>query len=246
MARLGYRPPEQEEPESEQEQQEEQEPARVPRPEAEDLSVEEEFARGADLEAELRAKDPLWHSPEALELLDDCLEHLRPALERDEIDYQFLALDSSIPFATSCSNGRVYFSRALLTGLAEEQVLFFAATELAHTERRHVATRQGRLSSLRGSVATAPGSQARQRLEYSAMLAVRHFEDFEADFQASQWLGHGFAQQSLTALDFLLRLHGPQSVREPTQASLETRIQRVSQQMPPPDPINYLYTLMEY
>ncbi len=128
-----------------------------------DLDPDEEQAEGERQEDELLARHQIWDCPTTRARLAELLESMLPLRRRLEIPYEFHVLDSSTPFASSCCHGAVYFSRGLLEALEREQVRFFAAHEMAHTELRHYASRQRRLQELRRGFPAAPGSAARQR-----------------------------------------------------------------------------------
>ncbi|CAN0382493.1 unnamed protein product, partial [Phaeothamnion confervicola] len=117
----------------------------------------------------------------------------------------------------------------LLENLTPEQVLFFAAHEIAHTELRHYATRARRLSELRFYFTAPPASSARLRIEKAAVLTVRHQEEFEADYQAARWLeDFDIAHSSLSCLQNLCRRLSPDSLNVPTHPAYEARLDRVA------------------
>lgn len=211
---------------------------------AEELDPEEEQEEGERHEAELLEKYPLWHDQEAEELLDMLFEQLLPRMARPGVDYDFLALDTDTPFASSCPNGAVYFSRGLLQELSEGELLFFAAHELAHTELRHYATRQRRLADLRQSIPAPVGSPTRQRLDQAAVLSVRHQEEFEADHQAGLWVDRSLAVQALTTLHELCRRTSPKSLQRPTHPPFERRVALLKSGEPFPPILQYLYSLV--
>jgi predicted Zn-dependent protease len=212
---------------------------------AEDLGEEEEQAEGERQQEELLKKHPLWPCPRTAELLDSILSSLLAHSRRPEVVYEFQALDSGVPFASSCSHGAVYFSRALLEGLSRPSLVFFAAHEMAHTELRHFATRQRRLAELRRSIPAAPGSAARQRMELSAVLAVRHQEELEADHLAARWLDFAGAHEAVRELHEICRRLAPESLNRPTHPPFERRLKRLAEASLPPDPVEYLWALAQ-
>ena len=210
----------------------------------EELSVEEEMGEGQRHEEELMEKYGPWESPWADEILDECLEFLLPLSRRPEVEYAFETVDTPLAFASSCSNGFVVFSRGLLEHLDEEEILFFAAHEMAHTELRHFASRQRRLGKLRRSIPMAPGTPARQRLETAAVLAVRHLEEFEADHMAAEQLSYELAAQALTSLWEIYKEVSPDALNRPTHPSFERRLSQLKRELEPPEPIPYLFELV--
>lgn len=210
----------------------------------EDLTDEEEQEEGERHQEELLSDYPPWDDEEVELYLEDIFHHLEPHMHRTEIPYRLQALDSEIPFASSCPNGMIYFSRCLLEELNQEQVLFFAAHELAHTEMRHYATRKRRLSELRQIIPAPIGSSARQRLEVAAVLCVRHQEEFEADARAALWVGTELADSSLSTLFELCRTCAPASLKKPTHPPFPKRLANLAQAEPFPDPLGYLYSLV--
>jgi len=210
----------------------------------EELDHEEERAEGERHEEELLEKYSLWEDEEALHLLDELFEALRPHMRRLELGYEFLALDAPVPFASSCPNGAIYFTRALLQSLEDDEVLFFAAHELAHTELRHYATRRRRLSDLRLQIPAPIGSPARARMEQAAVLTVRHQEEFEADSQAAEWVGSDPGVRALQRLHSLCRRVSPESLQRPTHPHFERRVQQLARGLPFPHPLEYLYSLI--
>ena len=213
-------------------------------PSEEDLTLEEEASEGQRHQEELLEKHPIWPSPSAYEQLDRALAALRHACLRPDIDYAFEALDTQRPLASSCTNGVVFFSRSLLENLSPNQILYFAAHEIAHTELRHFATRARRLSDLRLFFTAPPGSTARLRMEQAAVLTVQHQEEFEADHQAASWLDFELGQSSLTSLASLCRRLSPDSLNVPTHPTFSARLDRLAQRLAPPDTLEYIYSLL--
>lgn len=209
-----------------------------------DLDLDEEQAEGRRQEAELLARHPLWIDPATAEQLDCLLRALLPHSRRPEIVYRFMALDCPAPFASSCCHGAVYFSCGLLNALNYDQVLFFAAHEMAHTELRHYASRQRRLQELRRGFPAAPGSAARQRLEGAAVLAVRHQEEFEADHQAARHTGERLGAEAMLRLHESCQRLAPESLRRPTHPPFEQRLERIKARWDPPEPVGYLWSLV--
>lgn len=205
-----------------------------------ELDQEEEQAEGERHEQELLEKYPLWENEQALLLLEEVFDVLQPQMRREELFYEFLALDADVPFASSCPNGAVYFTRALLEFLEDEEVLFFAAHELAHTELRHYATRKRRLSDLRLVIPAPIGSPARQRMEQAAVLTVRHQEEFEADSQAAEWVGSEDGLRALKRLHQLCKEISPESLQRPTHPKFERRVSHLEQGLAFPAPLEYL------
>lgn len=212
---------------------------------ADEMEFEEEQAEGERHEQELLEKHPLWENEEAQLLLESIHEQLEPFLQREEPDYLLLPLDCETPFASSCPNGTIFFTRALLQALSPKEVLFFAAHELAHTELRHYASRSRRLSELRQLIPAAPGSTARQRLDFAAVLCVRHQEEFEADLQACLWVGKELGSKALETLHQLCQKTSPTSLQRPTHPHFEKRVLRIEQNSPFVDPLKYLYSLLD-
>ena len=212
---------------------------------AEELDEEEEHSEGERHESELLEKYALWENEAAEALLDDVFLQLKSHMQRRELQYDMLGLDTDTPFASSCPNGAIYFSRALLEALTPEQVLFFAAHELAHTELRHYATRKRRLAELRQVIPAPPGSSSRQRLELAAVLTVRHQEEFEADFQAGRWVGRQLGASALTRLHELCLELSPKSLQRPTHPPFEKRVSSLKRGEGFPSPLQYLYTLVQ-
>lgn len=213
-------------------------------PSGEELSQEEERAEGDRQEAELVRKYGLWQDEEAALLLDSFFLRLEPGMERADIDYDFACLDTDIPFASSCTNGCVFVSRGLYRRLNREEVLFYCAHELAHTELRHYATRHRRLSEVRLSFSAPPGSPARLRLDQAAVLSVRHQEEFEADALACRWLDPRIAAEALKKLHEICRREFPASLQRPTHPPFERRLKHVREQLPFPPVFEYLYSLL--
>lgn len=205
-----------------------------------EMSVEEETAEGDRQEDELRQKYPEW--PGGRSVLEKCRVRLLPFCSRSDVSYRFAALDTGRPLASSCANGMIFFSRGLLEHLTFDQVCYFGAHELAHTELRHYATRMRRRSDLQQSVPTAAGTALRMRLDQTAVVAVRHQEEFEADHQAAVWLDLDLAQQSLGALAELCRKLSPETLTMPSHPSFPERISRV--RTGPPELLAYCYTLL--
>lgn len=210
----------------------------------EELDQEEEQAEGERHEQELLERYPLWDNEQAALLLEEVFEVLQPHMRREELFYEFLALDADVPFASSCPNGAVYFTRSLLEFLEDEEVLFFAAHELAHTELRHYATRKRRLSDLRQVIPAPIGSPTRQRMEQAAVLTVRHQEEFEADSQAAEWVGSEDGLKALKRLHQLCKEISPESLQRPTHPKFERRVSHLEQGLAFPAPLEYLYSLI--
>lgn len=211
---------------------------------AEELTTDEELAEGDRHDQELLEKYGLWEDEDSQNILWRLFEQLEPRMSRPEVAYDFACLATDIPFASSCPNGSIYFSRGLLHRLREQELLFFAAHELAHTELRHYATRHRRLSDLRLSIPAAPGSPARLRLDQAAVLTVRHQEEFEADFQAAQWLSPDAAGGALKRLHQVCLAEFPASLQRPTHPPFEKRLHHLQQGLPFPAPLDYLYGLV--
>jgi Peptidase family M48 len=211
---------------------------------AEELNDEEEQEEGERHERELLEKYPLWHSDLAELLFDVLFVELSKHMARPELEYAFLALDTEVPFASSCPNGAIYFTRGLLQSLTREAVLFLAAHELAHTELRHYASRKRRLSELRQIIPAPIGSPTRQRLDVAAVLCVRHQEEFEADYQAALWVGSEIGVEALTTLHHLCRAISPESLQRPTHPPFERRVASLREGLPFPSPLKYLYSLV--
>ncbi|MBN9415482.1 MAG: M48 family metalloprotease [Candidatus Eremiobacteraeota bacterium] len=206
----------------------------------EEMSLEEETAEGDRQEDELRQKYPEW--PGGQPLLEKCHQRLTRFCTRSDVRYRFAALDTSRPLASSCANGMVFFSRGLLEHLTFDQVCYFVAHEIAHTELRHYATRMRRRSELQQAVPAAAGTALRMRLDQTAVVAVRHQEEFEADHQAALWLDLELAQQSLNALAALCQKLSPETLTMPSHPSFPERISRVK--TGPPELLAYCYTLL--
>lgn len=218
-------------------------------PEEEELSLEEELEEGERHRDELLERYGLWHDEEQFERLLWAWELMRSRLRREEIEYDFHMLDTELAFASSCSNGCVFFTRGLMLELVhDEWILFFAAHELAHTELRHYATRRSRLSYLRRSMTSAPGSSGRQRLEAAAVLVVRHQEEFEADHTAAAHLKDlgcpEAAGEALCELEALYHEISPEALQRPTHPSFAERVQHLRQGLAPPDPVKRLYSMV--
>lgn len=207
--------------------------------EGEEMSLEEEGAEGDRHEQEIRGLYPEW--PGGTELVARCYQRLQSHCGRRDLQYRFAALDTSRPLASSCPNGMVFFSRGLLEHLSFDQVCYFGAHEIAHTELRHYATRMRRRSDLQQSVPMA-GAALRMRLDQAAVVAVRHQEEFEADHQAALWLGLELARGALGALAELCRKLSPETLTMPSHPSFPERLSRV--QTGPPDLLAYCYTLL--
>ena len=211
---------------------------------ADDLDDQEELAEGERQQEELLERHSLWTCPLSTRRLDEILDMLVRHSQRPEIPYEFLALDTPTPFASSCCHGAVYFSRGLLEALDRVGVTFFAAHEMAHTELRHYASRRRRLEELRRAIAAPPGSAARLRVEAAAVLAVRHQEEFEADHLAARWLGFPTGHAALSELHQICRCVSPKSLNVPTHPPFERRLARLAASQEPPDPVEYLWTLI--
>lgn len=225
----------------------EEEPEEAPRDQfwdspvlGEEMSLEEESAEGDRQEEDLRQKYPEW--PEGGPLLERCRQRLLACCARSDVHYRFAALDTPRPLASSCANGMVFFSRGLLEHLSFDQVCYFGAHEIAHTELRHYATRMRRRSDLQQAVPAAAGTALRMRLDQTAVIAVRHQEEFEADHQAALWLDFELAQSSLSALAELCRKLSPETLTMPSHPSFPERITRVPSG--PPDLLAYCYSLL--
>lgn len=209
----------------------------------EELDPEEEESEGRRQEQELLEKYPLWEDQEARRWLEELWQAVASRGRRAEVAYHFLALDTEVPFAASCPHGAVYFSRGLLENLSPDGQLFFAAHEVAHTELRHFATRRRRLDGLRRSLPGAPGSAVRQRMEYAAVLTVRHQEEFEADQQAARWSSREIGLGALDELHGLCQKLCPESLTRPTHPSFTARTASLSALLAP-DPLEYLWSLL--
>lgn len=209
-----------------------------------ELDLEEEHSEGQRQEDELLEQYPVWDCPEACEELQRLLETVLPLSRRGDIEYQFVALDTDVPFASSCAHGAVYFSRGLMQTLSSDSLLFFAAHEMAHTELRHFATRRRRLDDLRRAMPAAPGSPARQRMELAAVLAVRHQEEFEADQLAARWTNPKTGCRALQELHQTCQRLSPESLNRPTHPPFEKRWKSLETSVTVPDPVEYLWSLM--
>ena len=218
----------------------EDEPEEAPRDQFRDspvlgdeMSREEESAEGDRQEAELRQKHLEW--PGGASLLERCRQRLLDCCARSDVHYRFAALDTPRPLASSCANGMVFFSRGLLKHLSFDQVCYFG-------ELRHYATRMRRRSDLQQAVPAAAGTALRMRLDQTAVIAVRHQEEFEADHQAALWLDFELAQSSLSALAELCRKLSPETLTMPSHPSFPERMTRVPSG--PPDLLAYCYSLL--
>lgn len=200
---------------------------------AADLSDREEAEEGERQEQELRSRYPSWESPDWVERFEALRQSLAPWAQRRDLEYRFEALNTPVPFASSCCHGRIFFSRGLLSGLTLEGVAFFAAHEMAHTECRHFASRQRRLAELRRLSSLAPGSAAFLRMEMAAVIAVRHQEEYEADHLAACWLGRGQGRQALRELHALCQRLSPESLHRATHPEFAARLQALEQGQPP-------------
>lgn len=212
---------------------------------ADDLDEDEEQAEGLRQERELLERHPLWSCSSTASKLAGILAGLLHHSQRPEVAYEFQALDTQTPFASSCCHGAVYFSRGMLEAMSLDEVRFFAAHEMAHTELRHYASRRRRLEELRRSIPAAPGSPARLRLESAAVLAVRHQEEFEADYLAARWLDFATGRAALEQLHDLCLRVSRKSLSRPTHPPFERRLARLSARQSPPEPLGYLWSLME-
>lgn len=211
-----------------------------------DLDENEELLEGQRQESELLGRYHLLSCTVTSVYLEDLLERLLENSRRPDIDYRFLALDTPTPFASSCCHGAVYFSLGLLEALEEPSVLFFAAHEMAHTELRHFASRQRRLEELRRAIPAPFGSSTRQRLELAAVLAVRHQEEFEADALAARWLSEEYGPTALRELHEQCRILSPESLNRPTHPPFEERVRRAAEKLAPPEPLEYLWSLISH
>jgi Zn-dependent protease with chaperone function len=211
---------------------------------AEDLDLDEELGEGARQQQDLLQRYRLWTCAGPVERLQAILEVLAPLSQRPEIRYDFFALDTEKPFASSCCHGAVYFSRGLLQGLSWTGVAFLAAHEMAHTELRHYASRRRRLDELRRAIPAKPGSAARQRMEQAAVLAVRHQEEFEADHLAARWMDFAVGSQAIADLHQLCLRESPGSLNRPTHPAFELRVQRLAGRLEPPNPLDYFWGLV--
>lgn len=211
---------------------------------SDELGEDEEQEEGERHEAELLEKYDLWEDEETELLFDDIFESLEIHMKRPGLEYEFVALDSDVPFASSCPNGAIYFTRSLIEHLDPNEVLYFAAHELAHTELKHYATRQRRLHELRQLISAPAGSGSRQRLTMAAVLCVRHQEEFEADHQACQWLDPSLGARALTHLHELCKEISPKSLNRPTHPPFERRLQAIKEGSSFPEPLTYLYSLI--
>jgi hypothetical protein len=213
-------------------------------PSADDLDEEEELAEGLRQQDELLERYPLWCCPSTADRLGGILDSMVSLSRRPRVPYEFLALDTETPFASSCCHGAVYFSRGLLQTMSHSGILFFAAHEMAHTELRHYASRQRRLDELRRAIPAPPGSAARQRMELAAVLAVRHQEEFEADHMACRWTDDGSGYLAVKELYGICLRCCPESLTRPTHPPFERRLERLADRLGPPDPVDYLWSLV--
>ena len=211
---------------------------------ADELELEEEYSEGQRQEDELLEQYPVWDCPDASEQMQRLLETVVPMSRRLDVEYQFIALDTDVPFASSCAHGAVYFSRGLLQTLSPDSLLFFAAHEMAHTELRHFATRRRRLDDLRRAMPAPPGSAVRQRMELAAVLAVRHQEEFEADQLAARWIDPPTGCRALQELHQTCLRLSPESLNRPTHPPFEKRWKSLESAVSVPDPVEYLWSLM--
>lgn len=208
----------------------------------EDLTPEEEFAEGDRHQRELEEQYPEW--PPGLPLLQQCYQRLRPLSARTDLRYRFAALDTPRPLASSCPNGMVFFSRGLLEHLTPDQVCYFGAHEIAHSELRHYATRQRRLSQLQQALPAQAGTPLRLRIDQAAVLAVRHQEEFEADHQAALWLNFELAHSALQQLAALCQRLAPETLTQPSHPTFPARLTRVRDAQPAPELVAYCYSLL--
>ncbi|MFN8611212.1 MAG: hypothetical protein U0931_26950 [Vulcanimicrobiota bacterium] len=207
-----------------------------------ELSDEEEQAEGGRHEQEILGEYGPWSGGRGL--LEECARRLVHTMQRQDLHYRFEGLDTERPLASSCPNGMVYFSRGLLQHLSLEQVCYFGAHEIAHTELRHYASRRRRLGDLQQALPAQPGSALRMRVDQAAVLAVRHQEEFEADYQAALWLDFPLAVQSLARLEELCRQFSPEMLTVPSHPTFASRIKRVSQRLGAPEMVAYCYSLL--
>lgn len=207
-----------------------------------ELSDAEEQAEGERHQQEILSEYGSWQG--GREILDECSRRLAHTMARQDLTYLFEGLDTSRPLASSCANGMVYFSRGLLQQLSLDQVCYFGAHEIAHTELRHYATRRRRLSELQQAIPAQAGSAVRLRVDQAAVLAVRHQEEFEADHQAALWLDFELAASALARLEELCALYSPESLNIPSHPGFPARIERVRERLAAPEMVSYCYSLL--
>lgn len=207
-----------------------------------ELSEEEEQAEGERHQQEILAEYTAWAG--GREILAECSRRLEHTMARSDLTYRFEGLDTMRPLASSCANGMVYFSRGLLQQLSLEQVCYFGAHEIAHTELRHYASRRRRLSDLQQAIPARAGSAVRLRVDQAAVLAVRHQEEFEADHQAALWLDFELAGSALVRLEELCRRFSPEVLNIPSHPGFPARIGRLRERLPAPDMVSYCYSLL--
>ena len=208
----------------------------------EDLTSEEELAEGDRHQSELEEQYPEW--PAGLPLLRECYQRLQPTMARTDLRYRFVPLDTAKPLASSCPNGTVFFSRGLLENLSPDQVCYFGAHEIAHSELRHYATRQRRLSQLQQALPARAGTPLRMRVDQAAVLAVRHQEEFEADHQAALWLNFELAHAALQELAALCQRLAPETLTQPSHPAFPARLTQVREARPAPEVVAYCYSLL--
>lgn len=207
-----------------------------------ELSDEEEQSEGRRHEDDLLREYGLWSG--GREALAECARRLGHTMARQDVAYRFEGLNTQRPLASSCPNGMVYFSRGLLEHLSLDQVCYFGAHEIAHTELRHYATRRRRLSDLQQAIPAQPGSPLRMRVDQAAVLAVRHQEEFEADHQAALWLNFSLAGQALARLQELCTRFSPEMLTVPSHPTFPARLARLGAAQPAPDMVAYCYSLL--
>ncbi len=212
--------------------------------EREELDPETEAREGLAHSLELLEKHGVWTCPASAELLYECHSFLEPLVQRRDITYSFGVLDTRKPFASSCPNGDIWFSRGLLEGLDDQEILYFAAHEMAHTELRHFATRPARLGRLKERISPALALSVKLRLELAAVLAVRHMEEFEADTWAAEVLGVQAACKALTDLEKICRREAPESLNRPTHPHFPVRVRQLQENVPL-EPVEYLFSLLK-
>ncbi|MGE0490798.1 MAG: M48 family metalloprotease [Vulcanimicrobiota bacterium] len=219
------------------------------------LSAPEEKEIGERHEQDLAEKYGEWEDEAAQARLERLAERLLPLVTRDDVDYAFALLDTELAFASACPNGTVFFTRGLLATLVEDRHLcFFAAHELTHTERRHYATRQARFEEVRRQVGFTRSPEERQMLEFAALAATRHQEEYEADAGAVEMLarlelGAEVGTEALALLEEAYRHVSPKALsHNPLDLSshppFQERVARLGQA--PPDPLTLVHQLRRH
>jgi len=116
---------------------------------------EEERQLGRDIAPNVESQfEAVYLDPEARRYLGDVIaEMIRHSVRREDFEFNFKILNSSIPNAFALPGGHVYITRGLLTLLeSEAQFVSVMGHELGHVEHQHSMRNQGRLSG----VAMAP------------------------------------------------------------------------------------------